>query len=276
MWKYLSISGSHFSYQGCPPSVRNELLGRDATNDRSESALGGTTHQLQQYGRIGITNAAAMSDAKTNGYFRRFTCQSGRTETKGMFHQFERRMRECLLTVAIEDAPQTVSVNREELDNQREAKRKKEEMIKKKSLEKAEEALIEASYYWDMCFSDVCWNGKQSIVKTMLARLRSESAKVEALKENIRMRVLGLGWKQFSITWSQKGMRRSVDKLAMHLKMIIREERKLMPPTDPALEMPKRAVLPILGTATQQLLESSDTAKIDEKEFRERAAELRM
>ena len=44
--------------------------------------------------------------------------------------------------VAIEDAPQTVSVNREKLDNQREAKRKNEEMIEKKSLEKAEEALI--------------------------------------------------------------------------------------------------------------------------------------
>jgi len=217
-----------------------------------------------------------MSDAKTNGYFRQFTCQSGRTQTKGMFHQFEQRMRECLLTIAIENAPQTVSVNREELDNQREAKRKKEEMIEKKSLEKAEEALIEASYYWDMYFSDVCWKGKQSIVKTMLAQLRSESAKVEALKENIRMRVLGLGWKQFSITWSQKGVRRSVDELAMHLKMIIREERKLTPPTDPALEMPKRAVLPILGTATQQLLERNDTAKIDEKEFRERAEELRM
>ena len=67
-----------------------------------------------------------------------------------------------------------------------------------------------------------------------------------------------------------------MDELAMHLKMIIREERKLTPPSDPALEMPKRAVLPILGTATKQLLESNDTAKIDEKEFRERAAELRM
>jgi len=169
-WKYLSISGSHFSYQGCPLNVRNELLGRDAMNDRSESALGGTTHQLQQYGRIGITNAAAASDAKTNGYFCQFTCQSVRTEAKGMFHQFERRMHECLLTVANEDAPQTVSVNREELDNQREAKRKKEEMIEKKSLEKAEEALIEVSYYWDIYFrmsvgkankvlSRQCWHG---------------------------------------------------------------------------------------------------------------------
>ena len=67
-----------------------------------------------------------------------------------------------------------------------------------------------------------------------------------------------------------------MDEPAMHLKMIIREERKLTPPSDPALEMPMRAVLPILGTAAQQLLESNDTAKIDEKEFRERVAELRM
>jgi hypothetical protein len=39
--------------------------------------------------------------------------------------------------VAIEDAPETISGNRDDLDNQWEAKRKKEEMIEKKSLEKA-------------------------------------------------------------------------------------------------------------------------------------------
>ncbi len=58
--------------------------------------------------------------------------------------------------------------------------------------------------------------------------------------------------------------------------MIIREENKLTPPTDSALEMPKRTELPILGTTTQQLFESNDTARIDEKEFRESAAELQM
>ena len=71
-WKYLSISGSPVSFQGCPKKVKEGLHGREATNDRSESALGGTTHQLQKYGRIGISNAAAISDDKTNGYFRRF------------------------------------------------------------------------------------------------------------------------------------------------------------------------------------------------------------
>ena len=161
------------------------------------------------------------------------------------------------------------------MDRQREAKRKKEEMIEKKSLDKAKEDLVEASYYWEMFHSEVCWKGNLSIVSKMLGRLKSESAKLEALKENIRMRVIGLGWKQFAITWSYKGAKRSVSELAAHLKMIIREEKKLMPPKDPAfLVMPKRIELPILGTATRQLMESKASALIDEEQFRREANEL--
>ena len=96
--------------------------------------------------------------------------------------------------------PVTISINRDDLDKQREAKRKKEEMIKKKSLEKAKEGLVEASYYWEMYHSEVCWKGRVCIVQRMLGRLKLESAKLEALKENIRMHVIGLGWKQFTIT----------------------------------------------------------------------------
>ncbi len=108
----------------------------------------------------------------------------------------------------------------------------------------------------------------------MLGRLISESAKLEALKENIRIRVVGLGWKQFAITWSYKGAKGSVEELATHLRMIVREEKKLTPPKDPALEMPKRLELPILGTATQQLMESDATARIDEEQFRKKADKL--
>ena len=156
----------------------------------------------------------------------------------------------------------TVATNRDDLDRQREAKRKKEEMIEKKSLDKTKEELVEASYYWEMYNSDVCWKGQQSIVRKMLGQLKSDSAKLEALKENIRMclSVIGLGWKQFAITWSSKGAKLSVDELATHLKMIIREEKRLTLPKDPALEMPKHPELPILGTASQQLIESNATA----------------
>jgi hypothetical protein len=100
-------------------------------------------------------------------------------------------------------------------------------------LEKGKEDLVEAPYYWEMYHSDVCWKGKQSNVVKMLVRLKSELAKLEALNGNIRMRVIGLGWKQFAITWSHKGVKGLVDNLSAHLRMIVREERKLTPPKDP-------------------------------------------
>ncbi len=65
-----------------------------------------------------------------------------------------------------------------------------------------------------------------------------------------------------------------VNELAAHLKMIIREEKKLTPPKDPALVMPKRLELPTLGTATKQLMESEASALIDEEQFRRKANEL--
>ena len=108
-WKYLSVSGSESSFQGCPKEVKEGLHGCDATNVRSESALGGTTHQLQKYGRIGIANAAAVSDAKMNGYFCRFSVNGNKM--KGIFHQFDPKIHECLFTMAIEDAPVTVATN---------------------------------------------------------------------------------------------------------------------------------------------------------------------
>jgi hypothetical protein len=65
-----------------------------------------------------------------------------------------------------------------------------------------------------------------------------------------------------------------VNELAAHLRMIIREEKKLTPPKDPALVMPKRLELPTLGTATKQLMESDASALIKEEQFRKETIEL--
>ncbi len=70
-------------------SQKLEFPTKKATNDRSGSALGGMTHQLQKYGCVGLTNAAAMSNAKTNSYFCQFS-RNGNT-TKGMFHRFDKK-----------------------------------------------------------------------------------------------------------------------------------------------------------------------------------------
>ena len=116
-----------------------------------------------------------------------------------MFHQFPQELRECLLMMAIEAAPDTRSHNREELEKQREAKRKKEEMLRDAGLLKAKEKLIEAAYYHRMYNSLACCKGDSKVVSKMLERITSESGKIEALKENIRIRVIGFDWDEFRV-----------------------------------------------------------------------------
>ena len=273
-YKYLSVSESDHSWKGCSDRVKEALLGKEATNDRAESALGGTTQQVQAYGRIGINNAAAVSDAKRNGYFKRFTKKS--SEARGMFHQFNSELRECLIMMAIEEAPATMSYNRQELAKQRECRRLKEEMLREKGLTKAKEDLIEAYYYHRMYHSDACWKGDPKVVAKNLKRLKSDTAKFEALKENIKMRVIGFGWKkEFGITWSVKGQRRPIKELSQHLRKIIRDEQEMEIPPEPNLNMPQRASVPVMGTATKQR-EDSDKADVEgEAQVRKDADEMR-
>ena len=275
--KYLSIDGSSHSWAGCSTEAKEKLLGREATNDRSESALGGATYQIQQYGRIGIPNAAAVSDMKRNGYFKRF-CKKGKS-SKGMFHQFDRKLRDCLLTVALEDRPATMAVDSEALERQRECKRVKEEILREKGLAKAQEGLLEASYYHRMYHSDACWKGRVGIVDKNLKRIPTKSGRLNALKENIKMRVVGLGWDQFAVAWSEKvGNKRrlkSVKELADELKKIIKAEKKLKIPKEPDITVPSRPNLPVCGTSTKQREDGSAKDVIDEDKFRRDTEMLR-
>jgi hypothetical protein len=70
-FKYLSVSGSEYLWNGCGEARKKALLGKKATNDEAESALGGTTSNIQRYGQINISSAGAISDAKRNGFLQR-------------------------------------------------------------------------------------------------------------------------------------------------------------------------------------------------------------
>ena len=63
----------------CPDSIKNITLGLEATNDYSESSLGGTMHEINKFGRINQHNASAISDDRRNGYRKRYV---GKKEEK--------------------------------------------------------------------------------------------------------------------------------------------------------------------------------------------------
>ena len=72
-YKYLSISNSDMCYKNCSEEMKKDFLGKKATNDEAESALGATTYEIQKGNHIGISNAAAVSDLNCNGFVHRQT-----------------------------------------------------------------------------------------------------------------------------------------------------------------------------------------------------------
>ena len=109
-----------------------------------------------------------------------------------------------------------------------------------------------------------------------LKRIGSNSAKLRALKDNIGIRVLGLGWSDLATPWSRNGRDLSGEELSNHLKNIISHERKRMIPDKPPVQIPERKKLQILGTATQQLTVIEECNKLKLSGFEKHARNLKV
>ena len=265
--KYLSSSGSQFSYEHCPDGIKMDMLGKMATNDCAESSFAGVTNQLQQFSRISIPAAAAVNDMKRNQFL-------NRNRNKGLFHGFPDEIQSALMIVATEDAPATTKENKERLDVQREAKRKKTEALKQMGIEKATEEYIDGIYYFKMYKSMACWKSARD-VNVGLKSLVTKKDKYESIKENFRIRVKGFGWNQFNQSWSENGRPHSVEYLAKKLKDMIKKEKKLTIPTEPPINTPERIKLPVLGNQIE-MVKTLDKDNIKDKDkFKERANKIR-
>ena len=67
------------------------------------------------------------------------------------------------------------------------------------------------------------------------------------------MQVLGLGWKDLATPWSRDSRELTPDQLTDHLKKIISYQRTRGIPKNPPVDLPKRKMLPTLGTKTSTL-----------------------
>ena len=99
-----------------------------------------------------------------------------------------------------------------------------------------------------------------------LAKLNSKSAQLAVLKEQIRIRTLGLGWADLTTPWSKDGASFSPADLMVHLKKIITEQSRRAIPDKPPVPGLARKELATLGSST------SDGARLDAQEAASGAA----
>ena len=64
-------SGGAYSWDMASDELKKSLFGLIAVKDLAESAFVGLTEKLEVFGRIGLANAAAVSDNQQNGYLKR-------------------------------------------------------------------------------------------------------------------------------------------------------------------------------------------------------------
>ena len=88
-YKYLSISGTEYSWEYCLETTKKAMLGKIVTNNFAERSFEGVTSQVQTYGRIGMCNSAAIRNMSRNGYLSRPNTKKDLKEgNRGMFHDF--------------------------------------------------------------------------------------------------------------------------------------------------------------------------------------------
>ena len=115
-WRNLSKSGDRRSWKHYTNYDKINTRECHATNDQSESTLGGTTRGIELGGMINIPRAAAQSDSRRNGFFSRpITARRGNKKNvrvaEGTFHQFCDEIQHCLIDAGVEDSHEQDTIN---------------------------------------------------------------------------------------------------------------------------------------------------------------------
>ena len=241
--RHLTSTEGKLSWGNTSVEEHEASLRKMAVNDPAESIFGGTTRELHVSGRISFGHASGVAMARRNKDFWRGAGKLEKRKTKdkgtkaklegsGLFHTLSLEMREALLTMAQRDCNSEARIDRADLAAQRAARQRKEELAGEQGREKASESYIDALYYYEMWDSEACWKTLAK-AKSEFAKLSSTAAKLNALKEQIRIRVQGLGWADRSTAWSSDGKDFSPADLFTHLTLIITEQATREIPTKP-------------------------------------------
>ena len=123
--------------------------------------------------------------------------------------------------VAMEDAPENHQSNNNDMNRQRNMRQMKAELARDKVFKHAGDEFIEAFVYHRMWSSAACWKTIGAVIEG-LKKLQYKKDKLGVLKDNIKIRYLGLGWDECKTQWSKVGVTLSIVDLTNRLKDLMR------------------------------------------------------
>ena len=231
---YLTCVDGKFSWGNTSDEEHEACIGRMATHDPAESPFAVLTCQMQAFGRLLGIHASAIGHARYNGDFRQ---DLKNPKNHCAFLKLPGDLHDSLLTFDLSLAPEVRKAERNALHRQRAAKERKKQLLKEKKIIAAQQEYATALTYIDMYHSDACWRTAK-MAKSQFNKLTSLTAQREAVKEQIRIRVVGFGWKDLHHPWSKGGNDYSAEYLRDYLiDTIIPEQRKRGIPAAPTVNL---------------------------------------
>ena len=155
---------------------------------------------------------------------------------------------------------------------QEEASCRKEEIATERQLEGTQDEYIVAVYLLKQFNSPCCWRTIKR-AEYFYKRLKSKTARLRAVKEQILIRYLGCGWEEAHHPWSSGNGTYTSSYLFKVLKeVVIPLEKNHAIPKEPPLELPSPPEMNKLGTTSGLALKfkSADNGELEEFKQEER------
>ena len=168
----------------------------------------------------------------------------------GVFHLIPYELQRTDVITSKENA----NINKRRFDdaseNQFVKRRRKEEIALENKYEDATEDYIVAIYFHEKYQSPRCWI-KLEVAAEFYSALGSETARLAAVKEQIIIRYLGLGWELDHHAWYEGGSTFSSEELYKHLaELVIPIADDLAVPPEPPVNIPTLTEIKALGTVS--------------------------
>ena len=184
---------------------------------------------------------------------------------RGEFHKLLPELQASLVQTGKEMATKWEKNYDVALKRQKAATRRRREIIFEKKLEEAEDDYIVAIYFHEQYNSKRCWDNVEK-AKDVYRRLKSESTILAAVKEQILIRYLGLGWTDAHHPWllKEEGTFSSKRLFKLLVDTVIPMADTRLTPDEPPVTMPTPPKMHKLGT-TSKLAENLKSGNTDKQ-----------
>ena len=177
-----------------------------AVKNLAESAFGGLTAQLEVFGRIGHTNAAAVSDMQQNGYLKRPNLENNEVS---LYFGLPEELRITATMTAVKLDPAVRKSNNNKQTCFEEKKRERDKLMMQEGNEKMTNLMTDQLIYRRMYESNRAWKTVAAVRKG-LKDLKYNKYKMAGFRDNIQMHYLGMGRADAQTNWSENRKQKTI------------------------------------------------------------------